>query len=226
MDLPFLADSRQREEAGMDETTMTMGISPARAERGRWVYSAWKHLRNFDQQAVAPFEATSLAGKTCDLLGRMRQLAPYGPAALRPLLADAGITRLEFKNTLLPLLETLGILQVSRRGGSVHSVQAQVLSQADVMDQAARCWETLDPEPAERGALELLRRTADLPLTREEAAALLVSNGLGEEEAGGQHPLWLCAHAQPPHRPAECRLLAGSGSSAYPSPCRSTRCPG
>jgi hypothetical protein len=110
MDLPFLADSRQREEAGMDETTMTMGISPARAERGRWVYSAWKHLRNFDQQAVAPFEATSLAGKTCDLLGRMRQLAPYGPAALRPLLADAGITRLEFKNTLLPLLETLGHL--------------------------------------------------------------------------------------------------------------------
>ena len=94
----------------MDETTMTMGISPARAERGRWVYSAWKHLRNFDQQAVAPFEATSLAGKTCDLLGRMRQLAPYGPAALRPLLADAGITRLEFKNTLLPLLETLGHL--------------------------------------------------------------------------------------------------------------------
>jgi hypothetical protein len=210
----------------MDETTMTMGISPARAERGRRVYSAWKHLRNFDQQAVAPFEATSLAGKTCDLLGRMRQLAPYGPAALRPLLADAGITRLEFKNTLLPLLETLGIFQVSRRGGSVHSVQAQVLSQADVMDQAARCWETLDPEPTERGALELLRRTADLPLTREGAAALLVSNGLGEEEAGGQHPLWLCAHAQPPHRPAECRLLAGSGSSTYPSPCRSTRCPG
>jgi len=123
MDLPFLADSRQREEAGMDETTMTMGISPARAERGRWVYSAWKHLRNFDQQAVAPFEATSLAGKTCDLLGRMRQLAPYGPAALRPLLADAGITRLEFKNTLLPLLETLGIFQVSRRGG-MHSKAA------------------------------------------------------------------------------------------------------
>jgi hypothetical protein len=107
----------------MDETTMTMGISPARAERGRRVYSAWKHLRNFDQQAVAPFEATSLAGKTCDLLGRMRQLAPYGPAALRPLLADAGITRLEFKNTLLPLLETLGIFQVSRRGG-MHSKAA------------------------------------------------------------------------------------------------------
>jgi len=67
----------------MDETTMTMGISPAGAERGRWVYSAWKHLRNIGQQAVAPFEATSLAGKACDLLGRMRQFAPYGPAALR-----------------------------------------------------------------------------------------------------------------------------------------------
>lgn len=113
----------------------------------------------------------------------MRNLTPYGLTALRPLFIDAGISRLECNNTLMPLLESLGIFQVSRLGGNVHSVQAQVLSQADVMDQTARCWDTLDPEPAERGALELLRRTADLPLTRQEAAELLVTYGLAEEEA-------------------------------------------
>lgn len=67
-----------------DATTIT-GISRERAELGRWVYSAWKHLRGFNQPAVASFEATSLAGKACDLLGRMRRLTPFGLGGLQPL---------------------------------------------------------------------------------------------------------------------------------------------
>jgi hypothetical protein len=170
----------------MNAAAAPAGITPAGVDLGRWVYSAWKHLRSFDQRAIASFEATSLAGKACDLLGRMRQLIPYSPQALRPLCSDAGITRSEFRDTLLPTLESLGIFQVSRYADNkVHTIQALVLSQADVMDQTARCWYQLDPEPAERGALELLRKTADLPLTREEAASILVSGeiGLDDEEA-------------------------------------------
>jgi hypothetical protein len=167
----------------MNKATESTGVSPVGVDLGRWVYSAWKHLRSFDQRIVASFEATSIAGKACDLLGRMRWLAPYGPLALRPLYFDAGITRPEFNNTLLPLLETLGIFQVSRHPSNrIHSIQALVLSQADVMDQTARCWKQLDPEPMERGALELLRRTADLPLTREEAIVLLMKSGLDLDE--------------------------------------------
>ncbi len=73
------------------------------------------------------------------LAGANAPALPHRLAALRPLLTDVGITRLAVKNTLLPLLETLGIFQVSRRGGSVYSVQAQILSQADVMGHTARC---------------------------------------------------------------------------------------
>jgi len=167
----------------MSRASESIGISPVGADLGRWIYSAWKHLRSFDQQTIASFEATSLAGKACDLLGRMRRLDPYSPTALRPLYFDAGITRPEFNNTLLPLLETLGIFQVSRSANkAVHSIQALVLSQADVMDQTARSWKQLDPEPMERGAVELLRRTADLPLTRDEATGLLLNSGLDLDE--------------------------------------------
>jgi hypothetical protein len=159
------------------------GISRERVELGHWVYSAWKHLRSYRQTDVASFEATTLAGKACDLLGRMRQLSPYQLPALHPLIRDAGISRLEFTNTILPILEALGILQVARLGNAVHTVLAQVLSQTDVMDQTGRCWEHLDPDAVERGALFLLRRTADLPMTREEASGFLVMQNLTDEEA-------------------------------------------
>ena len=170
----------------MNAAVGPIGIWPAGVDLGRWVYSAWKHLRTFDQRAITSFEATSLAGRACDLLGRMRLLVAYSPSALRPLYSDAGITRSEFSNILLPLLEGLGIFQVTRYPDNrVYSIQAVVLSQADVMDQTARCWLQLEPEPDERGALELLRRTADLPLTRGEAANILTSRGvgLGDREA-------------------------------------------
>ncbi len=59
----FLPDSTQREEAGMDEITVTAGISPARVERGRG-YAALRSISEAsNQEAVSSFEATSLAGK-------------------------------------------------------------------------------------------------------------------------------------------------------------------
>jgi len=112
----------------------------------------------------------------------MRQLAPYSAQALTPLGKDAGIPRQELKTTVLPMLETLGIVRVERNGAAVSSVTALVISQDDVMDQVARLWEHLDPEPQERGALVLLQETATLPLLRDEATSALVATGLDEEE--------------------------------------------
>lgn len=158
-------------------------ISPEKIEQGRWIYSAWKHLRHYKAQAVASFEATAIAGRACDLLGRMRQLAPYSVQALVPLARDAGIARQELRTTLLPTLEALNIVRVERHGSTVANVTALVISQDDVMDQVARLWDHLDPEAPERGALVLLQRTATLPLLRDEAGAALVEAGLDEEEA-------------------------------------------
>jgi hypothetical protein len=158
-------------------------ISPERIQLGRWIYSAWKHLRNYRAQTIASFEATAFAGRACDLLGRMRQLAPYTLQALAPLAKDAGIPRQELKTVVVPTLETAGIIRVERRGMTVVSVTALVISQDDVMDQIARLWGHLDPEPAERGCLQLLQETATLPLLRDEAGDALVAAGLEEAEA-------------------------------------------
>jgi hypothetical protein len=158
-------------------------ISQQRVDQGRWVYSAWKHLRNYKAQTLASFEATGLAGRACDLLGRMRQLAAYSPQALAPLAKDAGIPRQELKTTLLPTLEAIGVLRLERQGTAVTTVTALVISQDDVMDQIARLWDYLDPEPVERGALFLLQQTATLPLLREEAADRLAVAGFSDVEA-------------------------------------------
>jgi hypothetical protein len=163
--------------------TQPILIESQRVEQGRWIYSAWKHLRNYKAQTIASFEATALAGRACDLLGRMRQLAPYSLSALAPLAKDAGIPKQELKTNLLPTLESLNILRVERQGVSIASVTALVISQDDVMDQIACLWDHVDPEPTERGALLLLQRSATLPLLRDEAGAALTSSGLGEEEA-------------------------------------------
>lgn len=58
-----------------------------------------------------------------------------------------------------------------------------MLSQADVMDQVGRIWETLEPEPAERVALIVLAETANLPLTPEEATATCMRVGISEADA-------------------------------------------
>jgi hypothetical protein len=158
-------------------------INAQRVELGRWVYSAWKHLRGYPAQTAASFEATVLAGKCCDLLGRMRQLAPYTMGALAPLAKDSGLARQELTRTVLPYLESLGIVQIERNDAQIARVRAFVLSQDDVMDQVGRVWEALEPESVERAAIVLLQRTATLPLTRQEATAACVAAGVTEEEA-------------------------------------------
>jgi hypothetical protein len=158
-------------------------ISAPRVELGRWVYSAWKHLRGYSAQTAATFEATVLAGKCCDLLGRMREVGTHSTKTLLPLAKDAGLARNELTNTVLPLLQTLGIVQVDLSGTKIVGVRAFVLSQDDVMDQVGRIWEALDPEPAERAAICVLAETANLPLTRDEATEACVRAGISEVDA-------------------------------------------
>ena len=159
-------------------------ISAERVEQGRWIYSAWKHLKQYTAvDTAAAFEATILTGKMGDLLGRMRRLAAYPVTALEPLARDARIPKRELLQVVIPAFESLGIFRVERQGQEVRQVQAFVLSQDDVMDQIARIWAHLAPEPDERGSLSLLRVTATMPVTREEALAALVKESLTEEQA-------------------------------------------
>ncbi|MCJ7490629.1 MAG: hypothetical protein MUP15_00460 [Dehalococcoidia bacterium] len=161
----------------------TTQIAPHRIEEGYWIYSAWKHLRSYTIQAAAAFEATVLAGKICDLLGRMRRLAPYSMARLSPIARDAMINRHELENIVIPVLENLGVIQVDRVGTRIRGLRAVVLSQDDVMDQTARIWDHLALDLPERGAIFLLALTAALPTTREEAKEKCISRNLTEQEA-------------------------------------------
>jgi hypothetical protein len=158
-------------------------IDAQRVELGRWVYSAWKHLRGYSAQTTAAFEATVLAGKCCDLIGRLRELGATPMATLMPLAKDAGFARKELSDIALPLLDQLGIVRLKRNGEKITSVQAFVLSQDDVMDQVGRIWEKLEPEPPERAALTVLAETADLPLTLEEASESCTAIGISETDA-------------------------------------------
>ena len=153
-------------------------ISPETVELGRWVYSAYKHLRAFQATAVRDFDATFLAGRTCDLLGRMRNLAPYSLPMLEPLVRDSGFSRREFETIVIPLLEGQRVFQVARRDGGITAVRAVVLSVDDVMDRIGRLWTQVPPEPAERGAIVLLRGTAALPRTEDEALELCEKAGI------------------------------------------------
>ena len=153
-------------------------------EEGRWIFSAWKHLRTYQAGQAAVFEATSLAGKAADLLGRLRGLQKYSSASVQKLAKDAGITSRELRDTLIPLLDTLGILNVERDAvNRVRSLQAVVLGEDDVMAQVARFWDSLEPEPAERAALVALREVATLPRTRGELIEACEAAGVTEEDA-------------------------------------------
>jgi hypothetical protein len=158
-------------------------INPQRVELGRWVYSAWKHLRGYSAQTTVAFEATVFAGKCCDLLGRLRELGTTSMAALAPLAKDAGFARKELTSIALPLLDQLGVVHMEKAGDKITSVRAFVLSQDDVMDQVGRIWETLEPEPPERAALVVLAETANLPLTLEEATEACTRIGINETDA-------------------------------------------
>lgn len=182
--VPAVVGAEKRRSLGATLSRMeSQLINARRIELGRWIYSAWKHLRAYPAQTTTSFEATVLAGKACDLLGRMRQLAPYTLAGLVPLAKDAAISRRELVAVVVPTLESLGVFQVERDGTAIRHVRAFVLSQDDVMDQVGRIFEALEPEAVERAAIQLLEETAALPLTREEATAACVAAGLDEESA-------------------------------------------
>jgi hypothetical protein len=163
----------------LPDPAMPNVITVADVERGRWLFSAWKHLRTFQADHTVRFEATVLAGKAADLLGRLRGLQHYSIAHVVPLAKDAGITGRELRDTLLPTLEGLGILQIERDSANrIRTLRAVIIGEDDVMAQAARVWDYLDPEVAERGALICLREVAALPRTEDELVEACEAAGL------------------------------------------------
>jgi hypothetical protein len=163
---------------------MSSVINTDDVESGRWLFSAWKHLRTFQADHTVRFEATVLAGKAADLLGRLRGLQRYSMTHVAPLAKDAGITSRELRDTLMPTLESLNIVQVERDSANrIRNLRAVIIGEDDVMAQVARLWEHLDPDASERGALVCLREVAALPRTDDELVEACEAAGLAEDEA-------------------------------------------
>ncbi len=160
------------------------GIDPDEVALGRWIFSAWKHLRAYPAGEAARFEMTALSGKAIDLLGRMRGLEVYSMGHLTPLARDASITQPELRNILIPTLETLSVISVNRNAVSaILGVRAVLINEDDVMAQGARLWRHLSPEDPERAALLAMRAVARLPMTRDEVLASLDAEGISEADA-------------------------------------------
>jgi hypothetical protein len=184
--------------------TTTAGINPEDANLGRWIFSAWKHLRAYPAGDAARFEMTALTGKAIDLLGRMRGLTVYSMAHLMPLAKDASITGPELRGILLPLLEGLSIVSVNRNASNaILGVQAILINEDDVMAQGARVWRALSPEGPERAALVSLRAVASLPRTRDEVLSACHGEGVAEAQARQGVELAIAHHLISEHHVAD-----------------------
>jgi hypothetical protein len=153
-------------------------------ESGRWIFVAWKHLRRYDANAISRMGATAHAGRAADLLGRLRMLQRYDVRGLGPLATDAGISSIELSQIILPALEVAGGLRKEvDAGGVLVSVLPLAVDQDDVMAIASSVWEAMLPAPDERGALEVLRASSELPRPAVELVDRCLGAGLTEEQA-------------------------------------------
>lgn len=149
---------------------------------GRWIFSAWKHLRRYDANAIGRMGATAHAGRAGDLLGRLRMLEAYPISALAKLATDAGMSAPEMMSIALPALEVAGGLRVERdQAGQPISVIPLAINEADVMGIIAIVWGGFDPGSDERAALTALEMCSELPRTKDEIVQRCTERGLGEK---------------------------------------------
>ena len=153
---------------------------------GRWVFSAWKHLRRYDATAIGRMGATAHAGRAGDLLGRLRMLETYPVPDLAKLAVDAGMSATEMTQIALPELEVAGGLRIERDPtGRPTSVLPLAINEEDVMEIIGTLWTRFDPVPAEQGAMVALQLSSELPRTKDEILRRCIEHGV-TEEAGAQ----------------------------------------
>lgn len=151
---------------------------------GRWIFSAWKHLRRYDATAIGRMGATAHAGRAGDLLGRLRMLQTYPVPALAKLAADAGMSGPEMAQIALPALEAAGGLRVERdANGQPTSVLPLAINEADVMEIIAALWRAFTPGPPEQAAMIALQLSSEIPRTKVEVLERCTELGLSEEAA-------------------------------------------
>lgn len=149
--------------------------------QGRWIFSAWKHLRRYDATAQGRMGAVASAGRAGDLLGRLRMLRTYPIDALVLLAADAGISRVELEKITLPILEGAGGLRVERESAQVPAVTPLAVDQDDVMRIISAMWAASLPTPEERVALSALIFASAFPRTEHELIEAAGGSGVPEE---------------------------------------------
>lgn len=153
---------------------------------GRWIFSAWKHLRRYDANAIGRMGATAHAGRAGDLLGRLRMLETYPMSALAKLATDVGMSGPEMTSISLPALEAAGGIRIERnQAGEAVSVLPLAIDEADVMDIIRTVWVGLVPGLDEQAALLALEMCSELPRTKDEIVERCSEDGLGEN-AGPQ----------------------------------------
>lgn len=130
--------------------------------------------------ALGRMGATAHAGRAGDLLGRLRMLETYAITPLQALAADARISPVELTSITLPMLDSVGGLQVERSNDQIISVRPLAIDQDDVMSIIFRLWQAFTPEAAEQTCLRLLHSVSRLPRTKQELFDFCTSEGFDE----------------------------------------------
>jgi hypothetical protein len=154
--------------------------------RGRWIFSAWKHLRRYEAgEHLSYFYAIRQTGRASDFLARIRLTERvHGTKMIEALGIAAGIPPQELRTSILPALEEARAVNVDwAADGAPLEVREFSTTEDDVMRHSAAIWERFGPSPVERAALVSLELASSLPLTEVELLSRLRHETVTDEEA-------------------------------------------
>ena len=154
------------------------------ADRGKRIVSAAKSLKGYraaDPYLAAHLHAVFLAGRAGLLAAAIRSHR-LTLEKLITLAAAEGFSPLDLRQTLLPWLESAGLVEVDRMSDEVVSVRSIILNYENILTAVARLYESLDPTEADRGCLDVLKMVASLPCPESEVQQA-VAAAHGEEVA-------------------------------------------
>jgi len=141
-----------------------------------------RHLSTYtlgpDRAALGSLE---FAGNVLEMAMRLRGSGVSSGPRVQAIGFDVGIARRRLDSEVLPTLEALGWVDVTRdQDGDLYSVSERIPPLAEVVHKADAILAMARPDGAERAVLKILDATTMLPLTR--ASALEVAMEVSTEQ--------------------------------------------
>jgi hypothetical protein len=143
----------------------------------------WRHLSAYSASpSTAALGSIEAAGKIYEVAWRLRGSGVSSAQRVRAIALEGKIRTYELEQLILPALQQLGWVRVSRDNqGSVVSVDDVIPPVEQLVASASTVLQITMPDAVQLAALEILRATSHQPLERD--AAIEAASRHGEEAA-------------------------------------------